>query len=317
MRFAPLFGFVFLFATSLAAGGETLRWQWAPGDTSRLLMEQTMDMTMNGGPMGPIKSATVQKMLMTWTVKSGAEDATQISQSTDRVMMKMDGPMGQGFAYDSAEETAPVGMAAMVAPMFDALVASDIVLTVSDRGEVRNVTLPDELKQAFDRMPGGAASADMITQMSQQGMLKFPEHALEVGDTWTETTEVSSPQMGAMKINATYRFDGMKEVDGRTLAAITPSLTMEVADPNGQAMPVTFETRESGGEILFDNEAGKIVSSRIDQTTDVIVSVQGQQMRNEIQQSTTVRVLGDNETPELGVETAIETETAEPAGVAP
>lgn len=313
MRIALLLLAALSIPTGFAKAGETLRWKWQEGDSSRLVMEQTMDMTMNGGPMGPLTSATDQKMLMTWTVKPGAGDATAVTQSTDRIVMKMDGPMGQGFEYDSAQEAAPVGMAAMIAPMFDALVASDIVLWVTERGEVNEVTFPDELKQVFDNMPGGAVSTDMIMQMSQQGMLKFPEEPVEVGDTWTESTEVSSPQMGAMKINVMYRFDGMREIDGRSVAAITPSLTMEVADPNGQAMPVTFETRESGGEILFDNEAGKLVSSRIDQTTDVIVSVQGQEMRNEIKQSTLVRALAEGETPDMSDEPSL----SESAEVAP
>ncbi|MEO1498529.1 MAG: DUF6263 family protein [Planctomycetota bacterium] len=305
----------------LADAGETLRWKWAPGESSRLVMQQTMNMTMNGGPMGKINSSTDQTMLMTWTVGDSAGDATPVSQSMDRIVMTMDGPMGQGFTYDSAAAEAPVGMAAMVAPMFDALVKADITLAVSPRGEVSEVTLPDELKDAFNRVPGGAMSTDMVTQLTQQSMLKFPEQPLEVGDTWTETTKVSSPQMGAMQINVTYRYDGQREVDGRPVAAITPSLTMQVADPNAQAMPVTFETRASSGEILFDNEAGRLISSRIDQTTDVVVSVQGNEMRNEIAQTTVVRLLKEGETPDLNGaaddEAADEASLANPAMVTP
>ncbi|TWT41610.1 DUF6263 family protein [Botrimarina hoheduenensis] len=318
---SALLFFALVLCIASARAGDTLRWKWAPGDETRYLMSQTMNMSLNGGPMGQINSTTDQNMLMSWRVSEApASEGAELVQSTERIVMNMKGPMGQGFDYDSASETAPVGMAAMVAPIFDALVAAKLKLVVTERGEVASVAMPEELTAAFENMPGGAVSADMVTQMSKQGMLKFPEEPIEVGESWTDSTDVASPQMGAMRINITYTYNGMKDVEGRRLAAFTPQMSMTIADPESQPMPVTFETRESGGEILFDPETGRIVSSRIEQTTDVIVSVNGQEMRNEIQQTTTMRALAPGEQPELSPQTDSNAEVSpsqEPAEVAP
>lgn len=318
MRFATLAAAVLTLAPATTrVAGETLRWKWSPGDEARYHMTMSMDMTMNGGPMGAIKSTTNQQMLQRWSAQpADTTGQTKLVQSTERVVMSMRGPMGQGLDYDSASETAPLGMAAMVAPMFDALVESSITMTVNELGEVLGVDIPDELRAAFDNMQGGAISADSVAKMSEQGMMRFPQEPIEVGSSWTNSTEVAAPQMGAMRIDTTYTYNGLREVDGRALAAFTPSVAMSVADPAAQAMPVTFETRESGGEVLFDPGAGRIVSSRIEQVTDVIVVVGERQIRNEIRQVTEFRSLENGETPDMGVEAAVADESlsAEPAG---
>jgi hypothetical protein len=288
-----------LFATA-AAAAEPLVWKWAQGDSSRYLMTQSMSMSMNAGPVGKVESQMTQSMLMEWVADAVDESGeAKVRQKTDRIVMNTTGPMGQGFTYDSASDDAPVGMAAMVAPMFDAMVDGDFLLTMLPSGEVTAVELSDELREAFDKLPGGAMSSKSIEQMSKQGSLKFPATPLEVGQEWTNTAVIEAPQIGPMKVETTYKYLGPKQVGGRTLEAFEPRVTITPPEGGAQAVKTSIETKGSSGEILFDRAKGRVVKSQVRQQMEVRVEVGGQTMVNTIDQTVEMRALADGEEPDL------------------
>ena len=88
---------VCLLISSPAAAAETLRWKWSKGDTQRYVMKQQMEMTINAGPAGQMKTSTGQQMVMNWTADEvDAEGAATLSQRFERISMKMSGPFGPG-----------------------------------------------------------------------------------------------------------------------------------------------------------------------------------------------------------------------------
>lgn len=287
-----------LSAFALAArSAEPLRWKWAAGDSVRYLTEQTMNMQMTAGPAGNINSTTTQAMLIDWNVDAVEDNGTAtLSQQFERITMKTNGPMGQGFQYDSASDEPPSGMAALVAPMFDAIVSAPIVVEVLPTGEYVDVRLSDELAEAVEDMPGGAMSVDAITQMTKQSSIAFPEKELAPGESWTQTAQVNAPQVGKMLVTTTYTYNGEKDVDGRALESFTPRIEIG-APPTDGAMAIDFKTRDSSGEILFDREAGRIVSSRVEQTMDIVIQMNGQTINNQMTQKTEMRELAPGESP--------------------
>lgn len=309
---------IFLFA-SQALAEEPFVWKWAEGDTTRYLMTQSMEMTMDGGPAGQINTTSENATLMRWTVDSGPDEsgACRLRQGVERVVMQSVAPMGQGFRYDSDDEDPPAGMAALVAPMFEAMIDNDFLLTMLPSGKITDFQLTDELVQAFDRMPGGAMSADMVKQMSQQGAMELPNEPLVLNDNWTIVNEVKAPQMGPMKVSTTYTYNGPRRVDGRRLEVFTPSIAMESTGGEEQQFDVTIETKSSDGEILFDAELGRIVRSNVSQKMNVTVKVSGREIVNQIVQNIEMRALAEDETPSMGLEPsddetpAEETSTAE------
>ncbi|CAE7484169.1 unnamed protein product, partial [Symbiodinium sp. CCMP2456] len=254
-----------------------------------------------------------QDMLMDWAVEDVSEDgAAVVEQRVERIVMQNKAGAGQEFKYDSDSEDPPAGMAALVAPAFDAMVAHPFQMTMLPTGEITEVTLSDELSKALDNLPGGAVSSDMIKQMSQQASLKFPTEPLAVGDKWTTTAEVTSPAIGKMKVHTTYTYDGVREVDGKTYEAFTPAIEMELGENKGP-MAIDFDTKESTGEILFDREKGRVFRSRVLQTVDIRVKMGENEIVNSMKQAVEMRELGKDETPTLGApaeeEAEVDTET--------
>lgn len=305
-----------LLVASPAIGAEPLTWKWKAGDKVRYRMTQSMGMAIQAGPAGEVSTAMSQDVLMGWKVEKVADDgAATISQQVERIVMRNKGNAGQGFDYDSDSEDPPAGMAALVAPVFEAMVEHPFRVTMRPSGEATEFQLSDELSKALDRLPGGAVSGDMVTQMSQQSMLKFPAEPLAVGDKWTNTAEVTSPAIGEMKVHTTYTYDGPREVDGRQYEAFTPSIQMEAAGEESQ-IPMKYETKESTGEILFDRQKGRLFRSRLLQTIEVRVKVGDREIVNTVDQTVEMRELGEDETPTLDApaeEEAEATPTEEPA----
>ncbi|QDT69663.1 hypothetical protein MalM25_26020 [Planctomycetes bacterium MalM25] len=311
-------GAILVFA-SQALAEEPLVWKWAEGDTTRYLMTQSMEMAMNAGPAGQINTTSETATLMRWTVDSGPDEsgACRLRQGVERVVMQSVAPMGQGFNYDSDDGDPPAGMAALVAPMFEAMIENDFLATMLPNGKITDVELSDELAQAFDRLPGGAMSSDMVKQMSQQGAMQFPNEPLVLNDHWTITNEVQAPQMGPMKVATTYTYKGPRRVDGRRLEVFAPSIEMESTGGEDQQFDVTIKTKSSDGEILFDAELGRLVSSKVSQEMDVIVKVGDREIVNQIVQNIELRSVAEDETPEMGIQASVEEGPAEEEPAAP
>ncbi|TWT99775.1 hypothetical protein Pla108_07180 [Botrimarina colliarenosi] len=282
-----------LIAVTPAIGAEPLVWKWAPGDSDRYQVVQTMRMTVDAGPAGEVTSSMRQDMVMRWTVEDvDADGVARISQGAERIVMKNRGPMGQDFTYDSDSDEPPAGMAALVAPMYDAMVEHPFVVTMRPSGEITEVVLSDDLSKAFDRLPGNVVSGDFVAQMTKEAVVSFPTEPLAVGDQWTATTPLELPPLGEMKVVTTYVYEGTRDVEGRTYEAIKPSVQIEI--PPGQAN-VRLETKDADGEILFDREQGRVFRSRFVQSMVVRVTTDQGEIANGIKQAIELRQLGEGE----------------------
>lgn len=295
--------FMLLLTSSLASlAVEPLHWKWAEGDEARYLMTQTMNMSIDAGQAGQIETSTRQQMLMNWKVdKVNTDGSTLMSQGVDRIVMKMTGPMGQGFTYDSDSDAPPVGMAVMISPIMDALVESDMQVTMLPSGKLTDIQLSEDLAEAFKRMPGGMISADMVTQMAEKAGLQFPDDQLFEGESWTITALIDTPQVGKMEVKTTYTYLGKKEGEGRVLEAFSPKIAIEFVGGGPASLAMTFAISDSSGELLFDREAGRLVSSRISQVMDIFVTTGNQKVKNTIDQTVEMRELAPDEEPVLEV----------------
>lgn len=291
-------------ATNLASADEPFVWKWAEGDTTRYLMTQSMEMTMDGGPAGQISTSSETQTLMRWTVEAPAEetDAVRLNQQVERVVMESVAPAGQGYTYDSDSEDPPVGMAALAAPMFQAMIANGYTVTMRPSGEITSVELSEELAQAFDRLPGRALSAEMVKQMAKQAAMAFPNEPLVLNDNWTTVNQIEAPLVGPMEIATTYTYKGPRWAEGRELEVFTPKVELKALGAEGLDAKVAIENKSTEGEILFDAELGRLVSSDVTQAMDVTVQVAGREVVNEVVQRIALRALADEETPSMGVD---------------
>ncbi len=294
---------------------EPVRWKFKQGEKLDYNMVQDMTMTMTGATIGQMSTTMQQKMDMTWDVQ-GVNDAGEavINQKFARVRMKMTGPAGQGFEYDSNSDAAPTGLAAMIAPMYEAMTKGNFEITMTARGEVKDVKIPEEVLAALKNSPGAAMMGDMATpegfqKMLMQGALVLPEKAPEKGEQWTTKLEMNNPQAGKQIVETTYTFGGTKEVDGTRFAIFNPSLKMTFE--GNEMMQMKVNEQKSEGEILFNIDAGRLSSSTLKQDVAMDVTVAGQKLQQKLEQQIDVQVTPAGEKKEEATKAAAEETKAE------
>jgi hypothetical protein len=287
-----------LTAVVLAApleAAEPLVWKFEPGLTNRYQMIQKMDMDMTVPGSGEIKTGMEQKLDMSWTVESVAEDGTAVlKQKIDRMRMTMELPGGAGKSeFDSASDKPAEGQAALMAPLLKAMTADAFTVTMKPSGEVVEVKVPEGLAKELENMPGAGMLGEMATpeglkKLVQQASFSLPE-TLEEGTSWSTKLEIENPMTGKQIAETTYKYVGPKEVDGVTMEAFEPEIKMTFGE--GGAAKVEVNEQKSSGEILFNREAGRLESSKIEQEMALKITVQGQEIDQKLKQTVTMKWL--------------------------
>ena len=270
-----------LVLVSTARAAEPLVWKFAAGDVHHYQMLQNMTMTINMGA-GDQVSTIAQDIDMTWAVDSlKADGAAVVTQRINRMQMKINSA-GQEMKFDSAAETPMPGpQGALLEPIFKALTSSEFEVTMTPRGEITDVEVPEELIQALQTAPGAnkllgdLGTKEGFKNLVRQGSLALPAK-LEDGEIWTTKVEMASPAIGKQSVETTYRYKGPREVEGDTLEVFIPSMEMEFGD-GGESGTIEIVKQDSAGEILFNRKAGRMQSSVISQNLDMKVTEAGQQ----------------------------------------
>lgn len=250
-----------------ASAQEPLRWKFEKGDKFNYDMVQDMTIGSTGGPLGVQNVTMHQELKMLWDVQEVKPDGDAvIQQKIDRVKMKMALPAPVGaIEYDSASDKPPTGPAAMLAPMYSAMTKGAFIITMSPRGEIKDVKIPDEVVAALKASPGAAAMGDMASsegfkKMISQGSLVLPEAAPAEGQEWDTVVEVNNPQAGKQIVKTVYKYVGNKEVEGVAHAVFEPNVTMSF-----DGTQVKIAEQSSDGEILFNIAEGRLDSSKLEQ----------------------------------------------------
>jgi len=284
----------FFLSASGSMASEPLRWKFEVGQKFNYHMVQNMEMEMTAGPAGAMKTTVRQVMDMTWDVQGVNEEGEAvILQTFDQIQMSMKGMPGQGLEYDSSSEEPPAGMAAMIAPLFKAMTMEPFELTMTARGEVRDVKVPQKVLDAIKNSPGAAMMGEMATaegfqKMIMQGALALPEETPVPGQEWTTAIEINNPMAGKQTVETTYRYGGTKEVDGITYDLFQPTIKMDFA--GNAAMKMNVKDQQSSGEILFNREAGRLHSTNLMQDATMEIVVAGQTIEQKIHQEVEVLV---------------------------
>jgi hypothetical protein len=305
-------------ASRLPAAEEKLRWKFAVGEKLDYTMVQEMNMSVTGGQVGQLNSTMRQEMNMTWDVL-GVDEKTGnavIKQKFEQIKMKVSSPIGN-FDYDSKSEAVPTGLAAMIAPMYKAMTKGEFEITMTARGEVTDVKIPEDVIAALKAAPGAATLGDITTEkgfkeMIRKGALVLPEVAPKEGDTWSTQVAMNN-EAGKQIVETIYKYLGTKEIDGVKYAVIKPELKMQFADADGAAaevpaakdpaalaeapqaakpgkMAMKIAEQSSDGEVLFNIDKGRLYSTTLQQKVTIDASVAGQAIQQKIDQKIDVKV---------------------------
>lgn len=296
----------FVAASPRLRADEPLRWKFEVGQKLNYNMTQEMNMSAMGGPVGQQMSTSMkQDMEMTWDVQGVDQKSGEaiIKQKFERVRMHMKTPVGE-FDYDSKSEAAPTGLGAMIAPMYKAMTNGEFEITMTARGEVKDVKIPDDVIAALKASPGAAAMGDIATsegfkKMISQGALVLPEVAPKKGDKWSSKVEMKNPAVGKQTIETTYTYEGTEDKEGTTYAVIKPQLKMEFDNApvaEGQPKPATpplsmkIADQSSDGEILFNVAKGRLHATTLTQKVTIEATVGNQTVTQKIDQTIKVNV---------------------------
>lgn len=320
-------------AGRLRAADEPLRWKFKVGEKLDYNMVQEMNMSA-AGAAGNMNTTMRQEMNMTWDVQGVDEKTGEavIKQKFDRVKLKMVGPLG-GFEYDSKSEAAPTGLGAMIAPAYKAMTQSDFEFTMTARGEVKDVKVPEEFLTALKALPGAASLGEMTTpegfkKMISQSPLLLPEKAPTKDETWSTKVESNNAVVGKQTVETMYRYDGTRDIDGTTYAVIKPQLKMEfekkpdspetppaegeAKQPATPKISMKIAEQSSDGEVLFDIAKGRLSSTTLNQKVTIDATVGGQAMQQKIDQKIELKVTPSGEKKDEKVDEKPESE-AKPA----
>jgi hypothetical protein len=271
-----------------AHAADPVTWKFTPGEKNRYRLTQNMTMSMNIGAGGQVDSKTSQIMDMTWAVAELKDDGSAVlKQKIDRIRMTMEAPGAGGTTeFDSQSTDEPQGFAAMVAPLLREMTRGEFTLTMTPRGKITDVEVPEGLVRALAAAPGAGAMGELTTSEGFKKMVsgvsfELPE-TLEAGAEHTTTAEIANPVLGQQVIKTTYRYVGPKDVEGRTFEAFAPTIEITFAGTESAKAEITDQTSE--GEMLFNREAGRLESSQMDQSMKLVLTIGAQKVNQTIEQ---------------------------------
>jgi hypothetical protein len=268
-------------ASAQVAQAETkLRWKFTKGQKTSYEISMDMTQDIKGGDL-PLSMKIKQMMNMTWDVKDVADNGTAtLNQTIDRVRIElsMSGANQEPIKYDSDAKDKPAGTE-MMSRMYDAMIGKPFVLKMTPLGKVVDFKAPETVLAAFKNspMPGGGNmfSEDGLKQMISQTLPPLPEEAVSEGTTWKQSSEMQAPPFGKQIMKTQYTYAGPAEIDGKKVDKIDVSMDLKIEPAGESQTKIRLKDAEAGGEILWDNSAGRPVESQITSSITVVIELNG------------------------------------------
>lgn len=274
-----------------------LRWKFKLGEKLNYHMVEQMTLTTRGEPLGETNTPLRQEMDMTWTVV-GVNDAGEavIEQKIHDVRLKMTSPRGEKIDYESGGDETTASLAAMVAPIYDALTKGVFEMTMTARGEIKDVKVAEEVLETLKNSPGAALLGDVATpeglqQMITKWALVLPEKVPQPGEVSRSSVKLEVPTGGAQVVESSYKYEGTKEIDGRTFAVFRPGLEMTFVFAGNDGPASKVKEQNSSGEVLFDVAAGRLQSALLKRNVTIDTTVAGQKVEQNVKQTVEVKLV--------------------------
>ncbi len=287
-------------ASQILNAAEPLLWKFVAGEKINYQMSQEMEMTMDLGPGGETVSSVKQVIDMVWEINAIQENGNAVlTQSIRRVRMEVGAPGQAEVKFDSASDEPPQGYAAMLTPMFEALIGAPFQVTITPRGQIVEVEIPESLLEAMSQVPGGAIMGSLATEegfrntVRQISIVLPKSEELTEGHQWTTTLEMENPATGKITSTTTYQYKGSREHDGQLLEVFVPTIVTQFGKEQGNTIKLIKE--ESTGEILFNRTTGRLRSSTIHQLMDTAITVGERVVKQHLDQTIAFQQMPEDE----------------------
>lgn len=188
-----------------------------------------------------------------------------IAQSFTRLQLKSTAPDTDPVIYDSASAGKPTGAAREVAAGIAPLIGAKFIVTMNPRGDAVKVTLPDETQRVVDALPEGnqlkqLLSAKGLSNLFRLGGGQLPAGEVKPGDSWPADSETATPY-GTLKQTGTFTYASAQDEATRKLAKIELASSAKLEPKADAQAKLNVQEQTLAGTLLFDVEAGHVVSS--------------------------------------------------------
>lgn len=280
---APLALLVLLATAPPAAAAEPLRWKFTKGQTHNYTVSQSMKTKSQiNGQM--VETTSTQKMTMTWEIKDvDAQGNASMEQTIRRVVMEIGSPQGN-VQVDTGSKEEPQGPAAQLKAMFGALVGSPIKVKMSPRGEFSDVVIDPKMFETFKNMGGPMGNMfneKSLKEMTTQATLVLPEKALARGDSWNSTKKLELP-LGTMVMDNTYTLESPAPSGAEKIGV---KVKMEIQPKPESPFEIKIGSQDVAGGYEFDNKAGVLAASNVQQKVQMLIKVQGMEITQDLENS--------------------------------
>ena len=268
---------------SLGAGTaeETLRFKFKAGETIHYIMRQESVQKLGSSMAGiPMTMTVMQIMDMTLVVKAVEDDGrAAVTQTFDRIQMKIQSPQGLTLEYDSAAEKEPEGLASLVAPMLGSMVKKPINAKVTPRGLLTDIEFPQGFMEGVAKALQGSPVSDILSEDNLKHILQtvvLPEEPVVIGKKWTQVTDITNAILGKVKLEVEYEYAGPETRGGKRLEKILSTTKMSQTPGEKQALNLEFKGQEAKSTLYFDNQEGRVVEAETKQILKITTSMMGQ-----------------------------------------
>ena len=217
-----------------------------------------------------------------------------ITSTIKAVKFKL-GSMGMTMGYDSKEvvDTAHQDpMSSMFRKMFSSMIGKSFKMTITQKGEVKNLTgLTEMLDAMIAGMPGTeeekikirqqvsqSFNSDQVAQTFSQGFTIYPDKPVKVGDSWTKNNTMGISGMKSAT-NITYT---VKEVKSDEVIVDLKGTIISAKEENAKDSSATATTKpqmdlkgDEVGSMTINRSTGLPSSSTINMTMKGNVDVKG------------------------------------------
>jgi hypothetical protein len=277
-----------------------LAWKFAAGEQADYVLgrDRVAKLDLNGNEIEIGISNTVDLHL---TVRSIEADTFTVELKLNRIKMKVDSPI-ELVEYDSAglipgDESS---LWPSLKDRLEKLVGSQATVILSKKGEVREVTLPDDVVSALEaespnpqvqRFMSGVFDVAGIKSMIKQTFAPLPQDPSDVGSQWKTNEEIDRPPFGKVKVDRTLTYVGKDEGSGDydNISLVT-KVDFEMAEgENAEEISLKIVEQEGKGNIEFDSEAGRTREMEFAQTMKMEISYGGNEIVQDLTETTTLR----------------------------
>jgi hypothetical protein len=226
--------------------------------------------TVNGTD---VKNEIKNREISVHTLMEVGEDGNfKVQSENKRLVSNMKiSPLGQ-YKFDSKssnnENEKGSRLGGALTPLYELLSGAFTTFVQSPRGTVLKVEgltelLADVIKSdpITAQFGTGATDKGAIANYNQL-VIHFPMKAIKPGDAWTEPFEMDLPNIGKIKGETTYTYEGAGKVNDRKTAKFTATteISVDIDIKMGQAdVTGSISATESTGTIHFDQDKGRIV----------------------------------------------------------